>query len=248
VLLVLDNFEHLPLAAPEIAAILAGAPRVQILATSRAPLKIQWERLYSVSPLPAQAAVDLFRQRAAQVTSSIRSTDEEVVAGICSRLDFLPLAIELAAARSRLLPPAALLARLNQAITLLTGGPPDLPERQQALSKTIAWSYDLLSDAERTLFRRLAVLAGGWTLDAAASVADLSEVTSLDLQIRQRSWVARAQKAASEPVPLHAVSPLVLPRARKAWASSAKRQSRSIAARSPSQPALAAGSRHPAAS
>jgi predicted ATPase/DNA-binding CsgD family transcriptional regulator len=188
VLLVLDNCEHvLAGAAPLVAGLLAACPGVRVLATSRAVLRLAGEHVLAVPPLPlpepggpaplgrlaAVAAVRLFADRAAAADATFALTDESVraVAEVCRRLDGLPLAIELAAARVRHLPLLALDACLaERRLPLLTGGPRDAPARQQTLRATIAWSHDLLSGKERVLFRRLAVFAGGCTADAAAVV------------------------------------------------------------------------------
>ena len=186
-LLVLDNFEQVTAAAPLTAELLGVCPRLKILATSRAGLQVRAERSFPVPPLtlpdperlpPPEAlsqyaAVALFLERAAAVRPDFAVTAENApaVAEICARLDGLPLAIELAAARIRVLPPRAMLARMGDRLKLLTGGARDLSARQQTLRGTIAWSYDLLDEAERALFRRLAVFVGG-TLDAAAPVCD----------------------------------------------------------------------------
>jgi predicted ATPase/class 3 adenylate cyclase len=192
-LLVLDNFEHLRAAAPLAGALLDCAPRLVVLVTSRAPLRLYGEHEFPVPPLglppgDVQAApghdpgllgaydgVRLFveRARAARPDFALTADNAAAVAAICARLDGLPLAIELAAARVRLLSPAALLDRLahGAALPLLVSGPRDLPARQQTLRDTIAWSDALLDAGERALFRRLAVFAGGWTEDAAAAVA-----------------------------------------------------------------------------
>ena len=182
VLLVLDNVERLTEAAPVIAALLATAPRLTVLATSRVPLDLRAEHEYPVLPLglpnrqepppPEQLiqyeAIRLFIDRAQAVKPDFTVDIETapVVAEICHRLDGLPLAIELAAARMRLLTPEALLARLDHSLPLLTGGARDAPARQRTLRATIAWSYDLLSGEEQTLFRRLAVFAGGISFEA----------------------------------------------------------------------------------
>jgi predicted ATPase/transcriptional regulator with XRE-family HTH domain len=212
-LLVLDNLEHLLAAAPEIAELLATSPGLTILATSRAPLRLQGEHEWAVPPLalprepespslqhmpspatlaaadlasptarpeqPRRAivespAVRLFVERARAVDPTFRLTgaNAEDVAAICRRLDGLPLALELAAARVRVLPPSALLARLDATLPLLVGGARDLPARQRTMRDTITWSYNLLTPTERSLFRRLAPFAGGWTLDAAEDVWD----------------------------------------------------------------------------
>ncbi len=186
-LLLLDNFEQVLDAAPAVGALLVACLRLKVLVTSRAALHIHGEHEFPVPPLgllhgsavPAALlagsdAVHLFVVRAREVRPDFALTAEtaEAVAAVCARLDGLPLAIELAAARSKVLAPAALLARLTDspALPLLTGGARDLPARQQTLRGAIAWSYDLLPPAEQALFRRLAVFAGGWTLDAAAAV------------------------------------------------------------------------------
>jgi predicted ATPase/DNA-binding XRE family transcriptional regulator len=186
-LLVLDNFEHVLAAAPVVAALLRACPRVKVLATSRAPLHLSGEHEFPVAPLAvpdprrqlplewlAQVpAAQLFVRRAQAVRPGFALSPDNAaaVAEICSRLEGLPLAIELAAARTRALPPQALLARLGRALPLLTGGPSDLPDRQRTLRDTIAWSYGLLREPERVLFSQLAVFAGGWTLEAAEAVA-----------------------------------------------------------------------------
>jgi predicted ATPase/class 3 adenylate cyclase len=194
-LLVLDNFEQVLQAAPGIAALLAAAPGVKILVSSRAVLHLRGEKEIVVPPLalpdPRQlpplarlsqyAAVALFIERALDVQADFAVTNENApaVAEICARLDGLPLAIELAAARSKLFPPAALLSRLEHRLPLLTGGPRDLPARQQTLRNTIDWSYHLLGAEEQTLFRRLGVFVGGWTLEAAAAVCNAEGDMSL---------------------------------------------------------------------
>src|SRR5262249_10297870 len=136
--------------------------------TSREPLRIAGEHEYSVPPLAAPEAVVLFVERSGLELDS----DRPAVEAICARLDGLPLAIELAAARVSVLPPARLLERLEQRLPLLTTGARDAPERQQTLRATIAWSYDLLDDNEQQLFARLAAFAGGCTLEAAEAVCD----------------------------------------------------------------------------
>jgi predicted ATPase/class 3 adenylate cyclase len=184
VLLVLDNFEHLLTAAPMVRELLASAPRLEVLATSRASLHVSGEHEYSVPPLrlgaPAHAAdepeaneaVNLFLERARAVRRDFRVTAENraVVAEICARLDGLPLAIELAAARIKVIPPEALLPRLEQRLQILTGGSRDRETRQQTLRSTLDWSYELLDSGDRTLFARLAVLAGGRTIDAVEAI------------------------------------------------------------------------------
>ncbi|MDP8908255.1 MAG: hypothetical protein M3N47_03890, partial [Chloroflexota bacterium] len=182
-LLVLDNFEHVTAAAPWLAGLLAACPRLAALVTSRVPLRIGGEHRQPVPPLPVPestdhaalsrlsdyAAVALFAQRAHAVAPEFTLTrgNAETVAAICQRLDGLPLAIELAAARTSLLDPAALLARLERRLPLLTHGPQEAPQRLQTMRDAIGWSYDLLRPEEQALFRRLSVFVGGFTLDAA---------------------------------------------------------------------------------
>jgi predicted ATPase len=161
--LVLDNLEQLLDAVPNVAAVLDVGSDVHVLATSRAPLHLTAERVFTVPPLPESDAVALFAERA-------HASEEPVIAELCRRLDGLPLAIELAAARASVLTPAAILARLEQRLPVLTSGPRDAPERQRTLRATIQWSCDLLGDDARTLFARLSVFAGGFTLEAAEAV------------------------------------------------------------------------------
>jgi predicted ATPase len=178
-LLVLDNFEQVLSAASGIADLLGAAPEVKVLATSREPLHLSGEHEYPVLPLPESDAVTLFVERALAVAPDFRGGEQ--VAAICRRLDCRPLAIELAAARTKLLSPDALLGRLGDRLPLLTGGPRDAPARQQTLRSTIDWSHDLLDAKERILFARLAVFVGGCTLEAAENVcgADLDALESL---------------------------------------------------------------------
>jgi predicted ATPase/DNA-binding CsgD family transcriptional regulator len=194
VLLVLDNFEHVLDAAPFVCDVLERCPGVRVLVTSREPLRLRGEREYHVPPLPLRSedgpgeAIALFADRARAIEREFRLTEEnaEAVAEVCRRLDGLPLAIELAAARTRVLTPRALLDRLTGGIGALDAPVRGVPERQQTLRRTIAWSYDLLTPTERRLFRRLSVFAGGWTLKAAEAVSEatgrggvLSELESL---------------------------------------------------------------------
>ena len=169
-LLVLDNFEHLIDAAPAIARFLSESPGPTLLVTSRIPLHVSMETEYPLDPLPQGAAVELFLDRAHAVRRSAEPSPE--VDEICRRLDCLPLALELAAARLKLLDPAALLDRLDSRLSLLTRGPADLPERHQTLEATIAWSYDLLDPEVQSVFLRLSVFAGSFGIDAAEAVAD----------------------------------------------------------------------------
>jgi predicted ATPase len=186
-LLVIDNVEHVIDAAPELAELLTHGSGVKMLATSRTVLHLSGENEFLVEPFltPPQdslvsvdevesfSSVQLFAQRAAAAKLGFELTDQNAaaVAAICARLDGLPLAIEIAAARTKLLPPAALLSRLEKRLPLLTSGAGDLPARQQTLRGTIAWSYDLLSPDEQQVFRRLSVFVGGWTIKAAEAVA-----------------------------------------------------------------------------
>ena len=169
-LLLLDNLEQVLQCAPRLAELVNDAEGIKVLATSREPLRLTLEQQYPVAPLPEVDAATLFSERARAVRPGFAANG--AVADICRRLDGLPLAIELAAARVKLLAPAALLARLEHRLPLLTGGPRDLPERQQTLTATIAWSYDLLDPKEQAAMTRLAVFAGGWTLEAAEAVCD----------------------------------------------------------------------------
>jgi predicted ATPase/transcriptional regulator with XRE-family HTH domain len=171
-LLVLDDFEHLLGAAAMIAEILTACPAPTMLATSRAPLHIRGERLFRVPPLAADAAVELFVERAREVHPEFALSDANAVdvAGICADLDGLPLAIELVAARTRLMTLQDLVARLNHRLTLLTEGPRDAPAHQQTLRSTIDWSYNLLTAAEQAFLARLAVFVGGFPLGAAEEV------------------------------------------------------------------------------
>ncbi|MBO0702699.1 MAG: helix-turn-helix domain-containing protein, partial [Candidatus Dormibacteraeota bacterium] len=183
VLLVLDNFEHLLAAAGEVAGLLEAAPLVSLLVTSRAPLRVRGEQVRPVDPLPLPVAVRLFREREAQSAAwrdAGAVADPVAAAEICRRLDCLPLAVELAAARARVLGPASLADRLDAALTLLTEGARDAPPRHQTLRRTIAWSYELLPEGERRFFRRLAVFGGGWTLEAAGLVTDLDPGATLE--------------------------------------------------------------------
>ena len=183
-LLVFDNFEHLLGAAPSVADIAASAAGVKLLVTSRAPLHLSAEHVYPVSPLATPAggedvdrllqceSVALFETRAQAVRPdfAVTSANAGAVADVCRALDGLPLAIELAASRVGVLPPAAMRRRLDHRLILLVGGVQDAPERQRTLRATIDWSYELLEQAEQRLFVRLAVFAGGCTIEAAQSV------------------------------------------------------------------------------
>jgi predicted ATPase len=182
VLLVLDNLEHVSDAAGAIAALLSAAPKLRILATSRAPLRLTAEHVVAVPPLPDVDATRLFDERARAARSDYDATgkDTEAVREICARLDGLPLAIELAAARMRVLSPRALLERLDEPLRLLTDGGRERDQRQQTLRATIQWSYALLSDEEQALLARLSVFVRGWRLDAADAVCNPRSEAGID--------------------------------------------------------------------
>ena len=232
-LLVLDNFEQILAGAPVVAELLAASAGLKILVTSRAALQVRGEQQVEVPPLAAPdlsqvpglapsvealqqyPAVALFVERARAVRAEFALTVEngQAVAAICARLDGLPLAIELAAARVRLLPPEAMVGRLEQRLPLLTGGARDLPARQRTLRDTIAWSYDLLPEPEQRLFRRLSVFVGGFSLESAEAVCDggargdpdpsslAPRPSPLDLlgSLVDNSLVRQAEVAAGEP-------------------------------------------------
>ncbi|HXG87470.1 MAG TPA: protein kinase [Vicinamibacterales bacterium] len=219
ILLVLDNFEHVASAAVALAELLEWSPHVKILVSSRASLHVSAEHEYQVTPLgvpdlrlrradalAAFPAVALFVERARAARSDFALTDENAaaVAAICVTLDGLPLAIELAAARVKVLPPAALLARLEGKRLSLAGGARDLPARQQTLRSTIDWGYDLLTPAEQRLFRRLAVFAGGWTFESAEAVCDAAQDLALDVYDGISSLV---DKSLAQPLPTRTGEP-----------------------------------------
>ncbi len=186
VLIVLDNMEHLLGAVPDLAQLLLACPGLQVVTTSRAPLRLRGEQEYQVAPLevpPAEPGTDepepaafpavrLFVARARQKDPSfvLDGQEDAAVAAICRRLGGLPLALELVAARTRALTPTELMTRLDDPLALLVGGSRDLPERQQTMRAAIAWSDELLDPAGRAMLRRLAVFSGGWTLPAAEDV------------------------------------------------------------------------------
>ncbi len=194
-LLVLDNFEHVLEAAPEVVELIEACPRLVVLATSRALLRVRGEQEYPVPPLvvpdPTRVpvveevagapAVELFAERARAASPSFELTEANAaaVAAICWRLDGLPLALELAAARVRFLGPTALLSRLDRALE--AGGARDLPERQRTMRATLDWSHALLHNPEKELFGRLSVFAGGWTLEAAEEVVAAGDVGAEDV-------------------------------------------------------------------
>jgi predicted ATPase len=223
-LLVLDNFEQVASAAPQIVDVLLVCPQVRTLITSRAALRIQGEHEFPVLPLsfpdlhtlsqvPADdildryAAIALFMQRAQALLPQFQLTSENMrtIAAICIRLDGLPLAIELAAARIKLLPPQALLVRLSQRLSVLTDGARTLPERQQTMRNTLQWSYDLLNADEQRLFRRMAVFVGGCTLEAIAVVCGVggrdqtSDVMSRVSSLLDHSLVCQTKQEGEEP-------------------------------------------------
>ena len=216
-LLVLDNFEHLLEAAPLVSDVLATCPEVKVLTTSRTPLGLYGEHEFPVQPLlvpdlhrtqtcaeiAQTEAVQLFVERAQATRPDFALTDDSAatVAEICVRLDGLPLALELAAARVRLLPPGTLLARLERSLSLLTGGARDRPARQQTLRAAIDWSYELLEPGEQRLFRQLGVFTGGFTLEAVEAVCDSSGAPAFEVldaleALGRASLVRQAERAA----------------------------------------------------
>jgi len=218
-LLVLDNFEQVLEAAPLVGGLLSACPQLKVLATSRIRLRLYGEREYPVPPLdlpdlgylpPVErltqyGAVRLFTERAQDAKPDFSITDESApaVAEICVRLDGLPLAIELAAARIKVLPPQTMVKKLGHRLKLLTGGPRDLPERQRTLWGTIEWSHDLLEEGEKMLFARLAVFSGGRTLEAIEAVCDVEGDLPMDVLDGVSSLVdknlLRQEEAGSEP-------------------------------------------------
>jgi non-specific serine/threonine protein kinase len=220
VLLVLDNFERVTQAGSTVASLLAACPDLTVLATSRISLHLSGEHRFPVPPLglpelgrtvsasqvATAASVQLFCQRVRAATPGFALTDTNAaaVAAVCVRLDGLPLALELAAARSDVLSPAALLARLESRLPLLTGGPRDSPGRLQTMREAIAWSYDLLQPTEQALFRRLSVFAGGFTQEAASAVssetdAPLSDVLDGLSSLVDNSLLHHAEQPDGEP-------------------------------------------------
>jgi predicted ATPase/DNA-binding winged helix-turn-helix (wHTH) protein len=204
-LLLLDNFEQVLPAATVVAETLEACPSLKVLVTSRACLRVYGEQEFPVTPLAENSAVELFVQRATAVWPDFATTPENAAAihEICSRLDGLPLAIELAAARTKLLSPSDMLDRLQGRLQLLTGGALDLPERQQTLRKTIDWSHDLLNEAERKLFRRLSVFVGGCRLEAVEAVCNTSRDLGIDLfeglsSLVDKNLVQRVDRAGAE--------------------------------------------------
>jgi predicted ATPase len=212
VLLLLDNFEHVLEAAPDVAALLSASPTVDVLATSRVPLRVQGEHELRVDPLPLPPrdtaaeelirwpAVQLFAERAREIRGEFEldATTGSATAEICRRLDGLPLAIELAAARTRVLSPSALLDRLGASLDVLTAGAADVPSRQRTLRSTIAWSYGLLEERERTLLRRLGVFRGGCSLAAAEGICGDDALDGLSV-LAEHSLVVTRWNELGEP-------------------------------------------------
>lgn len=214
-LLVLDNFEHVTEAAPEVADLLATCPDLVVLATSRAALRIRGEKEFPVQPLavpdPSRSpdmeivnsspAARLFADRAGEANNSFEITSKNAasVAAICWRLDGLPLALELAAAKSRYLGPTELLSRLDRALE--AGGARDLPERQRTMGATLDWSYDLLSDEEKALFGHLSVFAGGFGLEVAEATGGAGEARAHDALILLGSLVEQSLVTAEPDAP-----------------------------------------------
>ncbi len=205
-LLLLDNFEQVLPAATLVAETLEACPSMKILVTSRSCLHIYGEQEFPVTPLAQDAAIELFGQRATAVWPDFEITSENAAAvqEICLRLDGLPLAIELAAARTKVLSPRAILDRLQSRLQLLTGGALDLPERQQTLRKTIDWSHGLLNDAEQKLFRRLSVFVGGCTFEGAEAVCNTRRDLGVDLfeglsSLVHKNLIQRMDRVQSQP-------------------------------------------------
>jgi predicted ATPase/DNA-binding CsgD family transcriptional regulator len=214
-LLVLDNCEQIVEAAPLFADLLGSCLRLRVLVTSRIPLRISGEQIYPVPPLalpqpgasPEQVAgaeaVRFFVERACAAAPDFTLTalNGQAVAAVCARLDGLPLAIELAAVKTRLLPPSALLGRLDRRLPVLTGGARDQPARLRTMRDAIGWSYDLLSEEEQSLFRRLAVFVGGFTLEAAQAVAadpDVDIFSGVEA-LAEQSLIRPFETSAAEP-------------------------------------------------
>jgi predicted ATPase/class 3 adenylate cyclase len=219
ILLLLDNFEQVAPAAPLVSDLLSSCPGLKVMITSRQTLHLRGEREYPVPPLSLPdprrlpsaehlseyAAVELFIERALAVKPAfeITSDNARAVAELCYRLDGLPLAIEMAAARIKVLSPQAMLSRLSSRLKLLTGSLTDLPARQQTLRGTIAWSYDLLDQESRKLFRRLSVFVGGCTLEAAEALCGENQIAETDVfdgvaSLVDKSLLRREERAGGE--------------------------------------------------
>jgi predicted ATPase/DNA-binding NarL/FixJ family response regulator len=208
-LVVLDNCEHLLAAAPDVGQVLTACPRLRVLATSRERLRLSAEQEFPVPPLAMPASADvtdlvglaanpsiallLDRARRANPSFGLTSANAPLLASACVRLEGLPLAIELAAARLKVLTPGELVSRLDSRMEVLAGSTRDVPARQRALRSAIAWSYDLLDSSERALFRKLSVFAGGWTLTDAASVCGIAagEVLAAVESLLEKSLIRR---------------------------------------------------------
>ena len=199
-LLILDNYEHVMDAVGVVSDLLVGAPNIRIIVTSREPLRVSGEQIYLVPPMTIFQAkqkdlsesVALFVERSQAVKPGFQldDTNKEAVITLCQRLDGMPLAIELAAGLSRFLTPHTILARIENRFQTLTGGPRDMPERQQTLQATIDWSYDLLNEAEKKLFARLAVFQGGRSLEAIEAIC--GDDSSIDVFAVLRSLVDKS--------------------------------------------------------
>jgi predicted ATPase len=216
-LLILDNMEHVRASSPLLVRLLEGCPNLKILVTSRSVLRLSWEREFPVPPLPVSQhkthggamtspSTELFIQRAKAVDPHYNPEPSEVkvIADICHKLDGLPLAIELAAARIKVLPPKEILSRLCKSLDILRGGTNDLPERHQAMRHTISWSYDLLKPEEQSLFKWLGVYAGGFSLEGAESVnleVNGAESDGLELltALRDQSLIRYVETSLNEP-------------------------------------------------
>jgi predicted ATPase len=198
-LLVLDNFEHVVDAGPEVGALLRAAPGLEVLTTSRMALGIEGEHELAVWPLSVEHAVALFRERARSIRPDVAldGRNSSDVQTICDRLDRLPLAIELAAALVRVLPLATLVERLERRLPVLTGGRRDLPDRHRTLRATIEWSHDLLTDEQQAVFARLGVFARNWSLDAAEGVCD-ADLGAL-IALSERSLITPEAESRIEP-------------------------------------------------
>jgi non-specific serine/threonine protein kinase len=203
VLLVLDNVEQVTEAAVDLARLLAICPNLKLLVTSRVVLRLSAEHVFPVVPLPSTDAATLFvlRARATNPGIALSGPADPIVSQICARLDGLPLAIELAAARVRSLSPPALLAHLSDRLRLLTDGPRDAPPRLRTMRAAIAWSYDLLSPEEQIFFRHLAAFPGGFTLEGAQGALGALGAQDESASIRPRDLDARSSVPPAPPVP-----------------------------------------------
>jgi predicted ATPase len=200
-LLVLDNFEHVVTAGPQLTELLWAGPRLKALVTSRSLLHVSGEQAAAVPPLALPEAARLFAERARAMRADFALTADAApaVAEICARLDGLPLAIELAAARGGVFSPAALLARLEQRLPLLTAGPRDLPARQRTMRDAIAWSHELLTAFEQAVFRRLAVFVGGFAVEVAEAVCAEADVAAIVESLASQSLLRAVVPAADGP-------------------------------------------------